>query len=683
MKQKIALKFCNGLTLPEFELGKEPSGHSLSVIAEMMQYGYMPGANLTAQLEQLSVENLASLKLEVIPLLKESVGAHVKHKPFYPNFPDQVMEMEEQTLFTNALCHYYTTGKWTPNFTVNKRATDFESVKFKMLDVITETAIDKVFTQILSSADSISGVSKDVVEWFIDSGRSLEFPDAIPFKENICLVAGVLLKNDKWNSGLVKDTTDILRIATYLSDGDISLAENTRFKSLPRKIRKVLIYDLQRVAKEEDFVMHKQKWVKLFHNLHVGEYSNKLYGIAKKLRENIKIETFNGKLEEVMYVADIPACLKMLKTRPGIFARKIIDLLYKDIRNTDIIDAFATVVDKVPARNLTQLWGAVKTRDDVVEKRVVFPKGNVQRAYVLRNQLARLVPSMRTKLLKVITDSLEHRFGLLEELGNVYIDPALYECPLPTGMRSASESLKEVARGTRLPFGNKGTLRFFIYWKGEDIDLSATFHDEEFNQVERISYTNLRGSGYKAAHSGDIMSAPDGASEFIDVDIDSVLQCSKGIRYVAMNVLVYSGPTFAEHEICFAGWMTRNKVSSNEIFEPKTVQQKVDLRNASKKVMPVIFDLKERKAIWTDISIGGKSFTSVHSNNVENNKASIQDMIEAFTSLDNKITLGELFEVHGKARGVIVENQEDADTVFSIDEGVTPYDVTTINADYL
>lgn len=691
MEQKIAIKYGKGLLLPQADNAGQEVGVSIAFISEMMAYGYVPTNKLADALSELTVSQIASLYKDVIPALKESVGAHVKHKPFYPNFPQQVMEASEAELYANALAHYWTYGVWMPNFTVNERPVEFENVKFKELDVVTDGDFDNVFTQILQSADSISGTSKEVVEWFVTSGRTLNLPERIPFKENVCLLAGVFLKNGKWNSNLVKDTNDILRIVTFLNDGDISLAANTKFKSLPRKVRRTLVNDLDRVAKEEDFALHRNKWIKLLHNLHVGDYSQRLYNIAKKLRENEKIETFNGKLEAALSSGDVDKAIKLAKTRPGVFARNVARMIPMAGRSNKVVDAFAEVVDQVPVRNLTQLWGSLKTREEDVEKRVVFPKGLVQSAYVLRNHMARLPATKVKKLIGVITESIQKRFAELDDLGKVYIDPALYECPLPTAMRSASEGLKEVARGTRMPIGDKDVLRFFIYWKGQDIDLSASFHDEDFNLVETIAYYNLRSSGYKACHSGDITRAPNGASEFIDVNIQSALDYNSDIRYVAMNVMVYSGPTFAEHEECFAGWMTRNKVNSNEIYEPKTVEQKIDVRSATKNVIPVIFDLKERKAIWADISTNGKRFNTDartnwgrSGNNVENNKATISDMVEAFTSLDNKVTLGELFEVHAKARGTIVNDRDEADFVFALEDGnVTPYDVTEINSDYL
>lgn len=145
-----------------------------------------------------------------------------------------------------------------------------------------------------------------------------------------------------------------------------------------------------------------------------------------------------------------------------------------------------------------------------------------------------LSKSVVERLQRGIIATMVNRFKQLDDLGKVYIDDQLRLCPLPTQQRSASEGLFQVARGTRLPIGDKGTLRFFIYWVGRDIDLSASLHNEEFELIEQISYTNLRSSKYDACHSGDITDAPRGASEFIDISIDKAVKF--GARYVVMNV---------------------------------------------------------------------------------------------------------------------------------------------------
>lgn len=44
-----------------------------------------------------------------------------------------------------------------------------------------------------------------------------------------------------------------------------------------------------------------------------------------------------------------------------------------------------------------------------------------------------------------------------------------------------------------------------------------------------------------------------------------------------MDVRVYHGPSFLEHEQCLAGLMLRKEPTSGEIFEPSTVHCKLDI----------------------------------------------------------------------------------------------------------
>jgi len=680
-KNSIALKYANAVV---FDNGSRDIVDNRQIImslnAEMMNLGFIMSQNLMSAMENIPTATVVHLYETLIPALKKRKGADVKYSAMYPNFPQQVMEASYAELFFNAIMHYWSLGTWVPSYNEATRDVAFEFTKFIEIDVIDSNEFKKIFTRILSSNDSISEGDKQTVAWFIKNVPNLQYPDEIPFKENMCYVAGIAFKEGKDVSGLMKTATDVLRVTTYLSDGDISLAENTKYKSLPRSQRRALVNILDKVATEEDINRHRGKWVKLFHSLHVGEYSKRVNAIAKKIRNNEKIQTFNGKVQAAIDVKNVNDVVALLETRPGEFARKmdhILRVFKKD--NATIVKSFAKVANKVPTRVLLQLYGNLKVRnsDDFNEK-VVFPKGNMQRAVVIDTH-AKLSVRTINSLLATIISTLHVRFGELGDLGKVWIDPALDGCPLPTQQRSASEGLLQVARGSRLPIGDKNTLRFFIYWIGQDIDLSATLHDENFNMIEQISYTNLRSRSYQAAHSGDITRAPRGASEFIDITIDQA--AAYGARYVVMNVYVYNGPNFNEHKKCYAGWMTRSEPQSAEIYDPKTVEQKVDLTAASRNAIPVVFDLVERKAIWADLTTKTRDW--YYGNNVHSNKASIQQTVKAITSLDNKTNLHELFTLHANARGTIVENKEEADTIFSFYEGITPYDITTINSEYM
>ncbi len=81
-------------------------------------------------------------------------------------------------------------------------------------------------------------------------------------------------------------------------------------------------------------------------------------------------------------------------------------------------------------------------------------------------------------------------------------------------------------------------LRFFVYWRQHaqmtDFDLSALMFDEDYSDPEWLSYTNLTIAA--GEHSGDITSAPEGASEFINLTLNRV-----SWNFIVPQVHIYSG----------------------------------------------------------------------------------------------------------------------------------------------
>lgn len=684
-KIDIGIKKLNALVLTEAMVSDlNNKAAVLTLNAEMMNLGFIMSKALYERLLAADERQLEALFTPLLDVLKNLLGDDVNYQPMYPGFPKQLMLASELELYINAISHYYTMGEWLPKYKIPVRKKSFEVVKYKEIDVLDEQRFKNIFTQLLSAKDSLSQDDKDIIAWFVShyAIKDLVIPEAIDFAENKCVLAAELLKKNEPIDRLVKTATDILRIVTHLSGGDVSLASNTQFISLPRATRKTLVKLLEGVINEEDIGRHRNKWVRLFHNLHVGDFSSSVYEIAKKARNNQGLESFYSQLEFFLNAKNIKGATALLAERPGEFGRRI-DHLLRLSENPDsqnnIAETFLSVANKIPTRNLLQLLGHLGRRNKDIDQRVVYPKGSVQKAVIVPGFISSLDGKVLSLLVNGIYEVLLSRFSSREPLGKVWVDPDLIDCPLPTQQRSASSGLFNVARGTRLPIGDKDTLRFFIYWVGKDIDLSATFHDESYRLIEHVSYTNLRAKGYKACHSGDIVNAPKGASEFIDIDIESAYRY--GARYVAMNVLVYSGPSFAEHTCCYAGWMTRTKPNSNEVYDPKTVAQKIDVRSASRNVIPAVFDLRDRKMIWVDVAMSGRRQWG--GNNIESNAASIESKLKAIVESEHKLSLYELFLMHAQARGSIVPTMEMADTVFSLEQGVTPYDINVINGEYI
>jgi len=688
-KYIIAVKKLDGLYVKPRDEKSQSLAYTMN--ADMVQLGYVMSQDLFNVVATLSKKELQKVHTSVIKALRMIVGANVAYNPMYPNFPKQVMEASDEELFMNAMNHYWSSyvlgeeNAWLPQYTKLERPFFPESVNIKVLDLVSEKDFNGVFTKIMSSNDSISGEDKEIVEHFLRTPElKVVMPATIPYKENLCMVLADSLGRYEDITPFVTNSTDILRVATYMSGGDVSLGTNTKFTTIDRPRRKLLVKALESVINAEDISRHSSKWNKLFHRLHTAEYSDKVTKIANNHRNNVTVRTFNGKVDAAIDSKNLTETLRLLSQRPSEFARRLDHILRTFGEDKAIYTAFGHVgvADEIPTRILFQLLGHFKNRDIEKEKRVVFPKGSVQKAVLLAEIIPGLKPQTVQSFDGIIHTVLRDRFEQLDDLGKVYIDPELRNAPLPTAQRSASTAKETVARGTRMDFGDddKNVLRFFVYWKGRDIDLSATFHNEDYHMTSHVSYTRLR-DGAMAVHSGDITSAPNGASEFIDIDIEAALK--KGHRYVAMNVLVYSGENFKDHDICYAGWMTREKAGSNEIYDPKTVEQKIDLTADSRNTVPVMFDLLERKAVWIDLM--SKRHQNWGGNNVESNRASIEQTIEAIVTLsETRATLYDLFEAHALARGEIVEDREDAEVVYGLFDGdVKATDITEINAEYM
>jgi len=683
---ELSLHYHNSVIFRNFQ-GESTPQENIGLVHEMMNLGFMPSEDFN-KLLNAGLVDAQTLYAYLIPQLRKMVGAHVSHKPMYPNFPDQVRDAFAEDLWVNAILHYLTAGHWTPEYEVKLREVGLEpNVEYKVIGVIALSDLQDSLKKVACSPDSITEFDKRAIQYGIDSGlleMTSEFAQKIVFAETRCLfLAEYLERQDAQSFGeCMNNITDILRVCTYLSEGDISLAKNTKFRNFKRSERRLLTGLLESFWDSETAVRHKNKWIKLLHSLHVGDYSMSMWENARALRENEPIHTFNGDVERKILDSDIGGAIKLLSRRPGEFARRLDHLLRLSNNPELVLDRFGKIVADVPTKIIVQLIGHF-THRTTDRKSVVMPKGQLAKA-VLIDQKGELSEEVLKSTLKVLYAQLALNFYDLPDndvftLGKVWIDDALKSCPVPSGMRSVSDGMITVPRGTQFDFGDDKVLRLFVHWKGWDIDLSATFHDENFRMVDHVSYTRLRSGSIGAFHSGDITRAPNGASEFIDVDVDAA---AAKYRYLAMNVLSYSKEPFDEIEECFVGWMGREKPGSNEIYEPKTVKNCLHLLNPTQFVCPVFFDLVLRKVIFVDMT--KRIDTHYGGNNIESNKAGIEDILYASVH-PAKMSLYDLFELHALVRGTeLVKNKEDADFTFGLEDcDVQPTDWLRIQTDWI
>ncbi|WP_211373309.1 TerD family protein [Paenibacillus faecis] len=634
---------------------------------------------------------------ELVSDLRVMVGAHVEYKPMYPAFPMQVMQEDDVELYLNAIYHYLTYE--CPEYPPVDRPTLLDQVNLKVIDLGSKEEFHLMIRRLIEAKVSISEMDKQDIDSAIEHAEPDELaamlPSEIPFKENAAFVAASLMRHDKANLGLIgryfKTATDVLRLAVAWSDGDVSLAEATRFRKFKRRERRLLLGLLEQCGQiTEDMLRYKERWIRLGEILHPSEYKHRFRRCEEAfaiLRNNKPFTTFNGSVELAFQYRNMWTLIDLLTQRPGEFARRL-DHLVRTAEDPEyVLLAFGEVVDQVSTPVLLQVKNHFARRNEPQDLRVFFPKGRVANAFAIPDTLPEIDEAVCREAVRLCEEALVRRFSLLPPLGKVYVDPELKNYHVPFSQRSASKALRTLVRGSRLPMGEGDTIRFFNWWKegnvdGKptgrvDIDLSAVMYDRNWQYVEHISYTNLRSSKYRAVHSGDIVSAPQGACEFIDLHIPSIVDY--GGRYIVATLHSFTEQPYCDLPECFAGWMMRKKPGSGEIFEPSTVENKIDVTADTQIAIPVIMDLVTRKVIWTDLSLTRHPH---YYNNVEGNQKGMVLMGKAMTSM-RKPDLQDLFSLHAQARGERVDSPDQAGMVFSVKKGVTPYDIEQIMAEYL
>lgn len=690
MNQQIYIRRRSKVLLPErHEARSTPIQVVASLAKNIENLGFRLSIEVLEELTARAPAQVDAFYNDVVSTLRTLVGAHRRFEPLYPNFPKQVMEASEAVLYFTAMVHYQTLLR--PLFATEERPAIAEQPQFRLLRFGDAADFDSLFTTLLSSKVAYSAQDKLDVAWFVERHRediALLLPESIPSKENLATFGAALCRVAGSDAAgildrYIKTATDVLRLAVGMSAGDVSLAEASKFGKFRRPQRVMLLDWIERAPNAaEDMRRWKPRWIRLGERLHPREYIERFPRTAAAfdvLRNNRPLDTFNRRIEAGLLARDTQAVLDQLEARPGELARRLDHLARTTSSPQSVVERFAARAEGVSTPVLLQVFTHFRHRAQPASLRVFFPKGQIGNLFATTRPLPPMPAEIAGELAGVCERALLARFSQLAPLGKCYLDPLLKKYLAPFAQRSASKSLRTLVRGSRLPFPECSTLRFFVWWMNgsdrTDIDLSAAMYGPQYEFIDTLAYYNLKNFG--AHHSGDIVDAPQGAAEFIDIDLT---RCrAAGVRYVVMSLNSFSMQPYCNLPECFAGWMARQTPGSGEIFEPKTVMNKVDLAADTRICLPAVFDLETRETLWTDIAL---SRHPSFQNNVLNNLSGVSLMLRAMTQL-RKLDLYTLFDLHVRARGQRVEDRAEADAVFSTDEGITPYDLDRISAEFM
>lgn len=489
--------------------------------------------------------------------------------------------------------------------------------------------------------------------------------------------------------GYVDTATDALRLAAELSGVELS-AKHIQFKKFNNKEIHLIFSYLEKLNYTfDDMWLYRKPWkkfYKLFGN-RVGKakypkvqkffnalFDKKIYGSKTTTRGAIQQSYLD--FSDDTSIHNTAKLISLLNTRPGEFARRLLSVLNKvDFNSYDyIMFNMMNVFTSVDSKVLWQLVSRLRALEEETPRSVAV-KGVYQKLDETITNLKEQgdIHYIFERLMLV----LGMKYAQKEFLGKVYISPTLGSMAFSTSMKGTSNSTELATRYSwfELPKGFD-VVRFFQFWTNDgngrtDLDLSTKLFKKTENclgQVGMSAFTQLRdeyvidGKKVSFKHSGDYQDAPepDGAIEYVDIRGIEHLLNSDEEHYLIMYINNYNQDSFLPYPSNRAGVMllSNDEAASKELYQQKSVFKQFQLVSEVRGVIPLIFDFKQNRLIWVDMPKEIASHSSV-------NRAGLDELLlDVLGKVETTPSIYSMLAVNALARGVIVDNPDEADVIF-------------------
>ncbi|TAD99981.1 MAG: hypothetical protein EAZ97_07325 [Bacteroidetes bacterium] len=579
--------------------------------------------------------------------------------------------------------------------------------KTKLLNLWTEKEIKNAFADLLSSKTALDATQMDSLRILL---VELPLPDVqIGMKETLMAVIDICMGENQGEKvqNFFSSPTDILRYLWYKHTGFLQIVEpktivkrhannnqhiNTWLNQsgkakigakaalklrYSRKTSLIVAKWLNNLTADSEKIcemMHPKRsmWVRFIRALRLAEYS-KRKGF-EKLAEILDIfykqeyTVWQGRVNYYRLKSDMENTFKLLKQRPGLFARSLFsNMLWFGAEET--VGAFSEVIDKVPARLVFTLNMYAQNYFVKNQNRIVKPLGGVSKN-ILPNLLLSMFDENQLDQMKLAVEGLsllaiKKRFAEIKtESKTMYIDPYLFKVPVSIGDRGENvQDLPSALMGTRFEVEGD-TVRLFMQW-GEglpaqhlDMDLSCHIAYEN-GTIEICSFSYLTATGCK--HSGDIRSIPNkvGTAEYIDIEVNKLRKVKA--KYVTFTCNAYSNGAITPNLVI--GWMNSKfpmKISEKTgvAYDSSCVQHQVRITSSvTKGLVFGVLDVQKNEIIWLEMPFDGQVIQQLDTRNIE----------AILAKLESKISIGSLLKIKAEAQNLqILESISETETADEI-----------------
>ena len=626
---------------------------AMSVNEELKQLGYCLSADEVIKLARSA--SVDSFYKDFVSMLGE-----VKAKPMYPDFPSQVMAMDEARFRFHQLVHYQSTygveeiarwfGQdhmvqrgWMPEVEdTEKTAKDDALLDAKIIHLIDEKAEYVLpLEKLLKKPEKITLQETEIVREALDHVDLDSIDLEIPFKQNLMPVFYAMFTSEDKEKAmdgmkrLCQHTGDVLKCADYaLTRCDY------RFTSSQKKMLVKLIESYPVEDWKANVILSGKKARRTILVLQYMSYNR--FSRSEGHKEVVRMLR-NGELRswesqaKVLLAKKSEDAVDFIAKRPGMLLRWtnwLLKLGYEDeTLEKKLLENADSLSLKTLVFALTQL-GKAEGKERAYD--VLFK--------VVSEKLSRIDTPFKGKKVYVDGGRLDLEHSMLLSKG----DEAGY---VRNGLAYRIPS--EVDR-----------VRFFVYWNDKervDIDLHCAAHKTDGSNFE-IGWNEDYKQGDAAVHSGDVTHS--NAAEYIDVSLNSDL------AEVQMNINLYAGKRqFGDIDECFVGMMAVKKMGANiKLYDPKNCFFQSDMRSRTRTMNYGYINVRERFLCLDDSPAKAQWMDGVYS---------CADHVVSDFALDVYIDL--LLKVQGAVK---VEKREDADLVLVMEKTEGDNEISLIDSDF-
>ncbi len=627
----------------------------------LLENGFKLSKELLNHIAKRDFETALGGCQDLLSGVKLLVGAHVKHNPYFINFPKGVPDTHE--FWGGLLARYFeVTGEPTNNLldfpTYGRAQHSFEDMEALHDKLVLKKGIN---VKVINLGKNLGDELQDLYRSLAGSSVPLSEDDRkllgqlfkdeadvdcdIPVRENRAIINALRLEN-----GLPIDidtVVDVLRLAAQLSGGDVTLLKPTKFKSIKRSHRRLILAGIDALIQRDDRKIddvnrYKEQFKRLGEKLHPGEYD---FTYAQRVFDfaagRVSIDTFGKQVHESLSKlresGNPTKALKVLGARPGMLAKNLDFILRNSDDYAKVIKALKEGGESISGRNLLGVYQHLQNRTREGGSRIFVNRAG--KGFATENKLPRFTKTSLKPVQSALLGALKDR---IPSFDNLVIDwDSIAGVALPLSEKTKATGFEVMPRGSVMQLGDfkSGTsLRFFYHWHQKsdrtDYDLSVQFYDANFNDTGQVSWTNLRygDANGPVVHSGDLTDASDGATEFIDIKLDKI---GSEVAYIVPSVFFFAGEKYTDLKESFFGYMELPTGGKGQPFEARTVKTKFAVRGDGANVTPMVF-VRAEDGSWSGkwMDLYSKGSNRGYGNRVEDNKFSTLALMKSIVEKD-------------------------------------------------